>query len=211
MNKPLNQVKKRTLRYWFEDGLSETIIGAFFILVGLMFLIQALAEPGSLLAGLSGLGTALLVGLGVWLARLLIQRLKERLTYPRTGYVSYYPPSILQRALSLILGLIIAVLFGWFIFSYSQELLAWLPFVEGLALAALSFVIGQRAGLFRFYLYALVTLLIGVVLSISGQGDYVGSGWVFITSGLLMSLVGLVALARYLRNSQPVEEAPDGN
>lgn len=211
MNKPLNQVKKRTLRYWFEDGLSETIIGAFFILVGLMFLIQALAEPGSLLAGLSGLGTALLVGLGVWLARLLIQRLKERLTYPRTGYVCYYPPSILQRALSLILGLIIAVLFGWFIFSYSQELLAWLPFVEGLALAALSFVIGQRAGLFRFYLYALVTLLIGVVLSISGQGDYVGSGWVFITSGLLMSLVGLVALARYLRNSQPVEEAPDGN
>lgn len=211
MNDPLNQVKKRTLRYWFEDGLSETIIGAFFILIGLMFLIQALAVPGSLLAGLSGLGTALLVGLGVWLARLLIQRLKERLTYPRTGYVSYYPPSILQRALSLILGLIIAVLFGWFIFSYSQELLTWLPFVEGLALAALSFVIGQRAGLIRFYLYALVTILIGAVISLSGQGDYVGSGWVFITSGLFMSLMGLVALARYLRNSQPVQEAPDGN
>lgn len=211
MGRPLEQVKQRAIQHWFEDGLSEICIGVYFVSIGVLFLLQTWPEPGSWLAGLLGLGTLVVVGLGVWLVRPLIRVLKERLAYPRTGYVAYHPPARLHRALSLFLGALMAAFFGWFILNYSQTTSAWLPVLEALALAVPAFVIGQRAGLIRFYLYALITIVISAGLSLSGTGDLVGTAWVFIAAGLVMAFSGLVVFILYLRNVRPPQEAPDGD
>ncbi len=203
----LDQVKKRAVRHWFEDGLSEICIGGFFVLIGAVFLLQSLAQPGSLLTALLGIGAFVLVVLGIWLVRALIRRLKERLAYARTGYVVYHSPTKLQRVLSMFLGMLTAAIFGWLIVSYARSLSAWLPLWEGLALALPSAVLGQRTGLIRFHLYALITVLVSAGVSLSGAGDLVGSGWVFTSAGLLMSLAGTCVFVSYWRNTQPGQEA----
>jgi len=139
----------------------------------------------------------------------MIRRLKERLTYARTGYVAYNPPTKLQRGLSIVLGMLTAAIFSWLIFSYAQSLSAWLPLWEGLALALPAAVIGQRSGLIRFHLYALCVVMISAVVSLTGAGDLVGSGWVFLEAGLLMSLAGASVFASYWRKSQPQQEGSD--
>lgn len=211
MNSQLNQVKKRAARYWFEDGLIEITIGFFFICIGITFLLQGLAEPGSFLAGVIGLVSAVLVVLGVFLVRPLLRRLKERLTYGRTRYVAYSNPSRLQRTLSVSFGVLMVGFYLWFILHYWPGLYAWLPFLEGLALATPAFIIGNRTGLIRFYLFALIMVILSASLALSGNDDLLDSALMFISAGILMVFSGVVVLISYLRKSQPRQEASGGS
>lgn len=203
MDKDLTRIKQSSLRYWFEDGLSEIVIGALFMVIGIFNLLQGLLEPGSIVSGLSGLILIFLVTFGILLSRSLIKTFKERLTYPRTGYVSYPKSTSLQRVVSAFLGISFAVIVIWLARISSQTSITWTPLILGFALAGFMIVIGFRTSLLRYQVMATLILISGVVLSISGIPDWLLTGIMFSIQGLMLAISGIIALVHYLAQSQP--------
>src|SRR5512138_969098 len=89
MQSNLSNVEQRIRRYWYTDGIGELIGGGMFILLGLYFAIQQLLGQNSMVSGILQASLALLMIAGMFVSRRLINGLKARLTYPRTGYIEY--------------------------------------------------------------------------------------------------------------------------
>ena len=196
MNPDLDKLTKRPVQYWFEDGLGELVIAGMFVLIGLSFLLQALASS-PFVAGLAGLFAILAVGLGPWLGRTLITRVKERVIYPRTGYVKYpaFPRS--RRLVSALAALVVSA--GLVaLANLFAETLNWLPLIEGVAVAILLYFQAVQIGFLRLYFESLASVLFGAGIAIFGWGDFLGSGSYFLAFGLLLAIIGGSTFARYL-------------
>jgi hypothetical protein len=85
MNTDLGKYQNRAKKYWFIDGLAEIGFGLICIWLALLFSIENLYDQ----TPFRDLSFFILAFLGALAVRLLIQRLKEHSTYPRTGYLSY--------------------------------------------------------------------------------------------------------------------------
>ncbi len=197
---------QRTYRYWYEDGLAEIGTGCLFILVALLFVVESIAPAGSPLRGISAFGLPLLVIGGMWVGRYAVRALKSRLTYPRTGYVAYRRASGGRRwsALPIAAGMgaLVAVLF-----ASAPASLAWLPLLDGLAVAFFCLFLGRKVGLTRFYVLAAVSTLAGAALSLSGIGDVAGTAAYVAAMGVALAASGAFALRTYLAATQaPVED-----
>jgi len=76
-------------RYLYDDGLIEMGVGILFIVVGLGLVAFVTMQDNT------AAGVALIIGLlaiafgGALYAKNALEAVKERVTYPRTGYVSY--------------------------------------------------------------------------------------------------------------------------
>ncbi|MGA2263671.1 MAG: hypothetical protein ABSH28_19820 [Acidobacteriota bacterium] len=94
---------RRAAAYWFSDGLPDMIAGVAFLAVGGARWWEEVDYPPWPLSGLVT-GAALAVGaLVLWKYRAILEFLKERLTYPRTGYVR--APSLTPDPGPTVLGL----------------------------------------------------------------------------------------------------------
>ncbi len=85
MKNEMSEVERRVNRYWYTDGLAEIIGGGMFILLAAYFALQDLLGPNSMLSGILQASLAILMIGGAFASRRLINSLKTRLTYPRTG------------------------------------------------------------------------------------------------------------------------------
>jgi Trk-type K+ transport system membrane component len=85
----IDQVTVTAQRHWMEDGLSEIMVGLLFIVMGGGLLVK-LALPHWLTLDLltSALTAAGALGLS-W----GFKRLKQRITFPRSGYVALPEPT----------------------------------------------------------------------------------------------------------------------
>ncbi|MBN1486942.1 MAG: hypothetical protein JW981_04820, partial [Anaerolineae bacterium] len=101
MDTDVKQAQQRAYRYWYTDGLAEILGGVTFVIVGVLIYIKDLLFQ-SLLASVITIAFLLLLAVGV---RILIRVLKERLTYPRTGYVAYRKRKVNTLWIRLVLGL----------------------------------------------------------------------------------------------------------
>src|SRR5512138_3875688 len=89
MNVNFSDAEQRVKRYWYTDGIGELTGGGMFILLGVYFAAQQYLGENSLVGGLLQAGLIIFLIGGMVIGRWLIQALKSRLTYPRTGYVEY--------------------------------------------------------------------------------------------------------------------------
>jgi hypothetical protein len=209
MKSDIDEVIQRTHRYWYEDGLNEIATGCMFVGCGLFLFMMYAVPPGSLLAPVLAIGFVVLVAFGGLAASRAVKAVKNRVTYPRTGYVSYRRPESNHRRRLIVAGLGIAL--GMLCIVLSKvHALAWLvsmPMVEGLIVGGILLYLGYRLGLTRFYGLAFLSILIGVVVSLNGFEDALSSAAYFGEMGLVVAASGLLALRTYLRQSQPpVEE-----
>jgi hypothetical protein len=210
MNKTIREIKLDASRYWFEDGLSEITIGMLFLIIGLVLQAETLIPPGSFLSGLSGLTSFILVFGGIWLVRRVIPSLKGRLTYPRTGYVGYRRAYPVQRILTPVIVVLITAIMVWLFIKYPNASLAWVPLIQGVALAIFLLVIRLRSGLVRFHLLAIFTLLLSLGITLVSNGETLMIGAIFASFGLGLTLSGLIVLRRYLKHTQPKQETIHG-
>ncbi|HMB22983.1 MAG: hypothetical protein ACM33V_02115 [Chloroflexota bacterium] len=215
MQSDLSGVERRVKRYWFTDGIGELIGGGMLALLGVYFVLQQFLEKfltgSSLTTLLLQNGFFLLVFIGGWLiAQRLINFLKTRLTYPRTGYVEYQTHSagtskwgwILYALLSATLSAFIVML------AYLLRFFDAVAAVTGL-IGAWVFVImrTRSSGLTRFNVLAGISLVLGLVLSVSGLPVGYNAGLFYGLMGICVSISGGWTLRCYLQsNSMPVEE-----
>jgi hypothetical protein len=207
-NDEFKKISQRSMSYWFEDGLSEIIVGILFLLLGLSFFIEGLADPGTLIRRASGITGFVLLVFGVWTVRPIIRKLKERVTYPRTGYVSYRrtKPTRKGRAVSYLLTLVIILIVVGIITSAPDKTLDWLPMFEGVIIGGFLLFIGYRTLIYRFFALGSLSVILGTILSVSGVGNLVGMGILFMVLGTAVILSGGYRLRTYLHQAESTAE-----
>jgi len=206
MKNDIDKVIQRTHRYWYEDGLNEIATGCMFVLCGLFLLTMSAGSP---LAPMLAIGFVILVACGGLPVSRAVKAVKNRVTYPRTGYVSYRRPGSSGRpnVVWASVGIGLAVLGIILSKVHAPPWLGSMAMVQGLLMGAGLLYMGHRMGLTRFYGLAFLSALIGVVVALNRFEDALGSAAYFGEMGLVVTASGLFTLRTYLRQSQPpVEE-----
>ena len=209
MTHNLERVGRRGLQYWYDDGLTEMAAGSIFAVLGLLFLVEALAPRGSLPTNFSAIGVVVLVAGGMWVINWAVKRLKARITYPRTGFVQYRrPPRSSQRRLLVgVLGFAVSALVAFTLVNTTPASLAWIPALQGVCIGCLILYMGYQVRVSRFYALAVASSLLGTGASVAGVGETLGNGAYFLSMGLLFVASGGVTLRRYLLSTRPPEGA----
>lgn len=209
MQNHLADVEQRVRRYWYTDGIGELIGGVMFILMGVYFALQEFLGQNSLLGGILQASLILLMIGGVAISRRLVNLLKTRLTYPRTGYVEYRVDErhmTWRRLIVVFLGFAISALTMVFVrmFESIDSIVA----VTGVVVAAILIILRAKAsGLSRFYSLGAISLLLGLALSISRLPNGYGLGLFYGLMGICFLFSGGMTLRHFLE-ANPLP--PDG-
>lgn len=206
------QIEQRVKRYWYDDGIGELMGGAVFLLLGLYFSAQQYLGDRSFLGGLLQAGFVVILIGGVFLARRLVDALKERVTYPRTGFVEYRRNNrnaVLMRVLSVVVGMTVALVSIFVVRRF--EMIDAMVAVTGVLVAFILIAKqGWSAGVGRFYFLSAASIVFGGVLSMSGFARGYNLGLFYLLMGIAFALSGGLTLKRYLRENPLPPEAENG-
>lgn len=207
---PLSEARRRGQRFWYRDGLAELVAGSVQCLMSGWLLVSAPGHsrsswymPATLLYLL------LFVAFAVCASRIMAA-LRERITYPRSGYVSYGESRQKRRILAAaVLGLV-CVAGGLLALCYAVPLAAggparwiqWLPAVSGLAMGGLLVYVGVRQGLPRFLMVGVVAIVLGIAVSTEYPLRLAAAIFLAGCGGALLCSGG-VTLWKYLRPGPP--------
>ena len=203
MQSNISDVEQRVKRYWYTDGLGELIGGGMFILLGSYFALQEFLGQNSMLGGILQVSLILVMIGGMAASRWLVNTLKTRLTYPRTGYVEYQVNEHnmkLRRVGVILLAFMISSLTMVFVrlFENIDSIVA----VTGVAVGLiLMFLRAKSSGLTRFYILGAVSIVLGLGFSVSGLPNGYSLGWFYGLMGVTFLLSGGLTLRRYLENN----------
>jgi len=204
MNDELEHVVQRTRQYWFSDGLVELSIGGIFIFLGAYFFVQSHLQPRSLILFILQAGLILAIFGSMYLGRRLVSRYKSRMTPPRTGYVTYKQASKPQRMRSIGLVLFMVTLIVA-LFLTTTISMNWIPAITGLIVSILWLISAASVWLIRLYVQSLLSLLLGVGLSLASLETYQSLAVYYAVIGLVLILSGGLTLIRYLRQNPPLK------
>ncbi|NMB88380.1 MAG: hypothetical protein GYA17_08455 [Chloroflexi bacterium] len=159
-------------------------------------------------AGLAlGLGQPVLLIGGAWLGRYAVRRLKEKITYPRTGYVLYRSSSGRQRWMragrSAGIGALVAIVV---ILVSHQVGDHWVPAISGGLFCLAMLLVSARMGLVRFLWLGVAVALIGILTTLLDLPTLYDTALFFGLFGLAWLASGGLTLLDYLRNTQPLPE-----
>ena len=195
MSKNIDKVVRRTYRYFYDDGLVEMALGLLFIAVGIWLVIWNGLTADALSGLLLAIGLPLLIFGSAVFFKQLIKKLKERITYPRTGYVSYRENQP-DRGRWLFIGT--AALFTLLsIFlpgSFNQ-----MSVMVGALLGVILIYMGYRVEVRRFYLIGILSIILGFGLAQLGIDEVVALGLLFTAAGVGLLVSGAITLILYLR------------
>lgn len=212
MHQNLSDVEQRVKRYWYTDGIGELMGGAMFLLLGVYFSTQQYFGDQSLVGVILQTSFALILIGGMIIGRRLINTLKTRLTYPRTGYVEY--PTTEKHAMwRRIFAFAIAMGVAMFSIVITRRIDAIdsMVAVTGVLVAIILLVKqGWSWGIPRFYVLSAVSLVLGVLLSISGFPRGYNLGAFYGLMGTAFAVSGSLTLRHYLKeNPLPTEDSSD--
>jgi len=204
----LKAFQRQTEAYWIVDGIADILVGATFLGVVLFEWLACYKplHPTNWWRLMEVLYLVCMVFGGKWMA----ERLKWRLTYPRTGYVSYRSERS-KGSWLLTIGVGLAFLLAVIFLSSRESLLV---VIEATFVAAVAFYSCLRYRSIRFGVYSVVSLLSGIasvyLLQRTGaRNPLLSSGMgVLGPVGVIMLLGGAWALLGYLK-SHPKEENGD--
>lgn len=208
MNQPVENIIIRTKRYWFVDGLNEMASGLVLLMIGLLYLITSLQPPHILSALVVGIGQPIIILLGWWFSGKAVKHLKERFTYPRTGFVAYPRSNNGKRRWRVALLAGVVGVGVTFLLMLLMPVLhrSWLVVITAAAIAVFTLYIGLQVGVFRFYILALFTLLLGIVITAFEIPEAFEFAALLGGAGLAWMVSGGLTLLFYLRRTHPAAE-----
>lgn len=201
-------VEQRVKRYWYSDGIAELSSGGMFVLLGLYFGIQGYYGEGSLVSVVLQVSLVLIMMGGIFGVRWMVNLLKIRLTYPRTGYVEYRKneQDLKQRRYVVAVTAMIIAIASVVLVKYINGLDS-MVLITGV-LVAIVFVAlrGKSSGVTRFYMMGGFSLLLGIGLSLGGLSDEYNLALFYGLLGVVIMVSGGLVLRRYLsENPMPAE------
>ncbi|MDA8219080.1 MAG: hypothetical protein M0Z94_15860 [Dehalococcoidales bacterium] len=206
MNDEITKAQERASQYWFVDGLAELAAGSvslFLAVLVLLWQVIFMWRWSLLVIGVAGL--AFSFGL-----RLVIQRIKERTTYVRTGYAS--PFSGLESKRNVVITAAFTLLLlgaNYWLTTKGPPSLLWSPGMAGLAFAVCFAWVGALTKLRRFYSLALLSICVGITLAILGMDYFRGLGVLAGVVGLVLLYQGYLVRKAYISQSLPLSTPTD--
>ena len=210
-NHDVKQVEQRVKRYWYSDGIAELASGGMFVLLGLYFWIQVIFGEGSLISVFLQVILVLVMIAGFIGVRWLVNTLKVRLTYPRTGFVEYRVDDrevrrrrwVIVAAAVIVSG--VSITLEDYVHGLDSMILL-IGFLSGIIFIALR---GRSSGLKRFYALGGLAIVLGIVLSLSSLSQITDLALFFGLLGIVIVTSGALVLRQYL-NENPLQ-AGDNN
>jgi predicted membrane protein len=210
MNNNLTDVEQRIKRYWYVDGFGELMGGGMFLLLGLYFSAQQYFGDQSLVGIILQSSFAVILIGGLVIARKLINALKMRYTYPRTGYVEYEKKNGIQRRTLAMAAAIVIAMVSVIIARRLDAIDAMVAITGVLVAIVLVVKQGWSSKVRRFYVLSFASLLLGIALSVSGLPRGYNLGAFYGLMGTAFAISGAITLTRYLReNPLPSENQHD--
>ena len=206
MQDNLKSSQIRATQYWFTDGLLELSGGTICLLLAVYFAIQQIIPVSS--------GAFALIFLALFVAafgiRKLMLSIRQRSTYPRTGYIEL-KKGWQNRRLSWVAIVFTVLLLAFLLFTILRgiQTMMWMPVIGGIIYLFLFFLVGYRTKLNRFYFVSAFSLLLGLFLSFSGLGDFWGEALLSLGTGLVLLAFGTVTRIDYLHHSPASGELTD--
>mgnify|MGYP001159107242 CR=1 FL=1 len=212
MNNPpereIRQIIRKTQREWYADGIWEMGFGGAILLIALFYWVSEWLN----LAQRLGMGLPV-VQLFFFVAAFLgtrwfIAALKERVAFPRTGYVVFRRPQprLWWRRIALGFGVGMAVGGLQVIFAgEGSKSVAWVGLVFALVMVFLSL----RFGVGRFFLVGLATFGLGMGAAVFIHGEWAGMAAFFTAFGAINLVSGLVTMFRFIRRYPVVPEGQE--
>jgi hypothetical protein len=208
---PLKQTRRRAEQYRFEDGILEVAMGGMALLLGLYFYIQA-AYPESQVSEFL-IGFFLVIFLGGWyLMRKMAEKLKERLTYPRSGYAAPREARSNKglRVAAAIIGAALLAAGAAYFQLKAPPVLNFMPAVYALVVGLLFVFLGFKTNLTRFFAMAFISLILGGWLALSPIDNIMALAVYLLAMALVMLAWGGLTLRAYLHNNPVASEIGDG-
>ena len=209
----LKKSQLRTIQYFYVDGSFEFGFGLLCLILAVFFYAETHVQ-GWLLAIVDSSLALVMIG-GAWLINRLIKQLKERITWPRTGYVTYSRQNGRKRGWSVALGMVsgglVATTATVLVTNPNVHVMA-MPLLSGFLLGVVMVVLGWRARLTRFYLLAGLSAAVGITLAYSRMENIVAVAAYYLVFGLVLFATGACVLRAYLRqNPTPPEGTSSEN
>jgi hypothetical protein len=166
MPDPLFEARVRAQGYWYRDGLAEIMVGIIVLQqTGGTLIIHSHYVPGIVVY-------FLLLFAFVIYARRIMDAVRERITYRRSGYVHE-----LARRRRIVVGMVLALLATSALFVVLRYVgrgggadpavwVQWFPALAGLGVGALEVYVSMRYGLRRALVVGIFSMILGVVVSI---------------------------------------------
>lgn len=202
----LQKIEKRTVSYWFEDGVYDIVIGIGFVILGLSYFALAAVQEIDWLANLSGLIQIVLLVAVFFLLGKVVKKIKQSVVYPRTGEVVYRqrPPSIrfMRGMRAGVMSFLVAAVFTFFALAPSMHQV--LPAIVGALFGIAFMILGWRVGVVRYFIIGAGSFITGGIISLLNHPFINQTGILFVAIGLIMAVAGGIALALYLKNN-PLE------
>jgi uncharacterized membrane protein YcfT len=207
-NDEMKEVEQRVKRYWYTDGIAELASGGLFVLLGIYFGAQGLLGENSTVSIILQVSLILVMIGGIFGVRRLVNVLKARLTYPRTGYVEYRvneKNAKVRRYVVVGVAMIIAI--ASVVLVDTIRGLDSMALITGLLVGVIFIALrGKSSGLKRFYLLGGLAIALGVALSFSGLSQAYNLGLFYGLIGIAILISGGMVLRRYLsENPLPPE------
>lgn len=209
MRDPLLEARARVSRHSRADGLNE-IAASILALAGAGLLLgphwAPTGPPQRQIVGWSYV--AFFCAFALFQQRIL-QALRERLTYPRTGYVTYREPG---KAVQFGAGTVATLLtIAAFVVSFRFHgrlagLEVWLPALIGGPWGTWLIVAGRRAGLPRLVLVGALSLILSLGVSFAWPNLYSALTVYLAGMGGALLLSGAITLWRHLHTPPPRPE-----
>lgn len=178
----------------YLDGLTELFAAAVLAVIAVMWIVTP---------ALVGVVSAFIVLYG-WK---VVERVKERVTYPRLGYFRERPedPQTTARGMLTFIGLaVLLMIVAIAVFGDIGDASEWrraAPLLSGLALSGGFWYMGDRSGLLRHRLVAGFSIVTGVLLwAFSGGKNYEPVVWHLLGLACLLGALGSWSLLHFLRS-----------
>lgn len=202
MDKNFHDVEQRVQRYWYTDGIGELIGGGMFILLGLYFSLQQYFGGRSLVGVILQSSLVVFMIVAIFLGRRLINLMKARFTYPRTGYVEYRTNE--KNALWRILTVAIAMAVAMFlvVIARAVDIIDTTVALTGV-LVCLILLLKQAwsSKVPRFYILSAASLILGITLSVSHLPSGYNLGLFYGLMGMTFTISGGLTLRHYLQEN----------
>jgi hypothetical protein len=204
---PLRLAEAQLQRYWNVDGLNEIAVALISGLTGLWVWSTDVSNlPHAWKSAFSATFPVLIMG-GMWMAGLIIKRIRRTLTYPRVGFAELRRP---PRWRTMLLGAIAACIAAGVAVSIRrvepEQLRTWAVLLPGIASGIFLWQIGSRAGLLRFQALAAVLTLAAIAIAMAGFSFEIGMIVFWFTASAALLVSGGVTLWRFLHTTLPPED-----
>ena len=195
---PIQRAADRSQQYWVSDGIPQIVMGGFWVLWGAVVLIPALFPRTATPRAIAVPFILALSGAGLLMKR-LIHGWKERVTFPRTGYIELRQPGKLLRYGVPTVAFVIA--FGIALLARFQERSwrEWMPLGLGLMLAAGLLVAARKMRNLRLVFGALLVAGTAFAAYALRWQEDMSMGLPLLAAGVVCVADGLLVLRSYMR------------